>query len=989
MSLQLVANHLAQKGRGPDSTLVHMSNREVAGLQALAKQHGGNLTVNPQTGLPEAGFLDSILPTIAGAGLTYFSGGTISPLMAAGIVGGISALDSKDLSKGLMAGLGAYGGAGLTEGLVGAGLGAVGPGLSEKAAADAAAQGLQGEAYNQAVQNQVASGLAEKNLAAEGASQLFRNPGQTLETIGGGSGYKAAGLLGAAAAPIVADEMVQTTTEAPPQDRGKIRPYTYSRQQIPQDYQGQQGNIGSKERRYFNESYTAGNPYSAANGGLVALARGGYAQRSLFKPTTPLPANNMYGASRDAYDYLMGVSPTSGGQPYDPNRPFPPGMQPSIPEQGMQPDPNTPKTGTGKYVFDPVTKQYKFIPDPIKPVDVAAPVFENANKATSLNHQAKTYEERQAELNAPSSYWNGLTQNEYFSMSPEDRAVVDAKAKAEHPFLSGIGDLAKLALIPGGMVFGAIQDAYNKLNPPPPVPPEAAYAGAYYNPFDTKENIGLPTELTPEERTQYNNVLTGQPSIYDKGLMGINTTPKASEPSVWTDASGNAWQTGDNSPLMTGTGAKTFADQEKNRADESKISEGESGSEPAITREMQLDPNLWGSETDSAANEGVAGTSMQNALNSQALSQQPGLAGLSMQQAIDSQNASISASSPTATGGIANLAPAFGTTQSANDGDAGESDAKAMAAETQSLLNRYTVPAETTTVPTVGFFNSMLKQPTQLAANDGFNLGSEPTARTTESTTETAPATNPMSVDPAQAGIAALAQAQAQADAQAAQAQADREQAGREAARQAEAQAQAAQAAAQAQADREQAGREAARQAEAQARAQAAQQASEGGPGYTSGGDRNSGTVSDHTLSDHISQQDRANDRDGGGGDARGGYYHHGQFNYHPYAYGGIAALGNQYNLGSYSDGGRLLKGPGDGVSDDIPATIGHGQPARLADGEFVIPARIVSELGNGSTDAGARELYKMMDRIQAGRRKTVGKDQVAKNSKAVRHLPA
>jgi hypothetical protein len=96
-----------------------------------------------------------------------------------------------------------------------------------------------------------------------------------------------------------------------------------------------------------------------------------------------------------------------------------------------------------------------------------------------------------------------------------------------------------------------------------------------------------------------------------------------------------------------------------------------------------------------------------------------------------------------------------------------------------------------------------------------------------------------------------------------------------------------------------------------------------------------------------------------------------------------------EYNLGGYSDGGRLLKGPGDGVSDDIPATIGHGQPARLADGEFVVPARIVSEIGNGSTDAGARELYKMMDRIQAGRRKTVGKDQVAKNSKAVRHLPA
>lgn len=95
-------------------------------------------------------------------------------------------------------------------------------------------------------------------------------------------------------------------------------------------------------------------------------------------------------------------------------------------------------------------------------------------------------------------------------------------------------------------------------------------------------------------------------------------------------------------------------------------------------------------------------------------------------------------------------------------------------------------------------------------------------------------------------------------------------------------------------------------------------------------------------------------------------------------------------HLGSYSDGGRLLRGPGDGVSDDIPAVIGKNQPARLADGEFVVPARIVSELGNGSTEAGARKLYAMMDRIQAGRKKTMGnKKQFAKDSKADRHLPA
>jgi hypothetical protein len=95
------------------------------------------------------------------------------------------------------------------------------------------------------------------------------------------------------------------------------------------------------------------------------------------------------------------------------------------------------------------------------------------------------------------------------------------------------------------------------------------------------------------------------------------------------------------------------------------------------------------------------------------------------------------------------------------------------------------------------------------------------------------------------------------------------------------------------------------------------------------------------------------------------------------------------YNLGSYSDGGRLLRGPGDGVSDSIPAVIGRKQPARLADGEFVVPARIVSEIGNGSTEAGARKLYAMMDRVQKARGNTMGKGKVAKNSRAERYLPA
>jgi hypothetical protein len=82
-------------------------------------------------------------------------------------------------------------------------------------------------------------------------------------------------------------------------------------------------------------------------------------------------------------------------------------------------------------------------------------------------------------------------------------------------------------------------------------------------------------------------------------------------------------------------------------------------------------------------------------------------------------------------------------------------------------------------------------------------------------------------------------------------------------------------------------------------------------------------------------------------------------------AAGGMTGLGH---LGGYSDGGRLLKGPGDGMSDNIPATISDKQPARLADGEFVVPADVVSHLGNGSTDAGAKQLYLMMDKIRKAR---------------------
>lgn len=99
-------------------------------------------------------------------------------------------------------------------------------------------------------------------------------------------------------------------------------------------------------------------------------------------------------------------------------------------------------------------------------------------------------------------------------------------------------------------------------------------------------------------------------------------------------------------------------------------------------------------------------------------------------------------------------------------------------------------------------------------------------------------------------------------------------------------------------------------------------------------------------------------------GNAAGGYMH-----------GGITML---------AGGGRFLRGPGDGVSDSIPATIADKQPARLADGEFVVDARTVSELGNGSSEAGARKLYEMMDRVHRARRQA----KRGKPSGADKYLP-
>jgi hypothetical protein len=81
----------------------------------------------------------------------------------------------------------------------------------------------------------------------------------------------------------------------------------------------------------------------------------------------------------------------------------------------------------------------------------------------------------------------------------------------------------------------------------------------------------------------------------------------------------------------------------------------------------------------------------------------------------------------------------------------------------------------------------------------------------------------------------------------------------------------------------------------------------------------------------------------------------------------------------------RFVSGPGDGMSDSIPANIDGNRPARLTDGEFVIPADVVSHLGNGSSKAGAQQLYAMMDRVRKAR---TGSKKQGKEINARRMMP-
>ena len=218
--LSHVAQHLRSKGRGDDTMLIHMTPNEINSLQGLAMAHGGSLTINPDTGLPEAGWLGKLLPMVLGAIATPLTGGLINPFTASLLVGAGTTAITGDLKQGLMAGLSAYGagavagGLGLGANAFGFAPGAVGGAAGAAGAGTSAAGSLANMGASPALQaaatTPLTTGLSAAGTmapipvgainAATGAVGAI--PGGLAAAAPTGLGTAAAGIAPAGAAPL-------------------------------------------------------------------------------------------------------------------------------------------------------------------------------------------------------------------------------------------------------------------------------------------------------------------------------------------------------------------------------------------------------------------------------------------------------------------------------------------------------------------------------------------------------------------------------------------------------------------------------------------------------------------------------------------------------------------------------------------------------------------------------------------------------------------
>lgn len=371
MSITKAAELVRAHGRGNDSQLMHVTPRELNALQGIARAKGGSLTINPNTGLPEAGFLEDVLPTVVGIGVGALTGGAAAPFIGAAVAGLGSYALTGSLEKGIMSGLGAFGGASALSslGVVGAGAGAAGTGASTAATAAGTSIAPVAEAFPVALEGAAgaasaatpaasmtpmqlagaydagltgvgsnlmsgadkfaAMGVGDKlSSVGQGFGQLFSDPSGTFKQLP--KGFVGDALMGAA--PIVGGIMDSSSgqMEEPEQQDSYYRPSVYDPKtqrftDLPpvktsnwgnQTFSGYAGSMGYAEggeieQRYERPVRTADPAVTDYNRAMMERAQQEYVQGMKFPVTPPV-------GIAAAAPVATNVSPGPGGVIYNP-----------------------------------------------------------------------------------------------------------------------------------------------------------------------------------------------------------------------------------------------------------------------------------------------------------------------------------------------------------------------------------------------------------------------------------------------------------------------------------------------------------------------------------------------------------------------------------------------------------------------------------------------------------------------------------------------
>ena len=935
MSLAVLADHMASKGRNGDSMLVHMTPSEVQGLQALAMKHGGSLTINPHTGLPEANFLEKLLPTIIGAGISFFSGGTIDPMTAATIVGGVETARTGDLGRGISAGLGAYGGANLTAGLT-----STGDTLLSQAPTTLAADEAARLAGEEAVRNGIAQGFTPEMLeaakmeaietAGNNTARISASPFENLKA-GTESAAKSpmqylkanAVPLASAFGPAIMSElsakknMPQTVTRP-----GMITPYSFD------PYSG---------------TYTAATPYRAAEGGLMGMADGGYSPGMLDFTQKSEPVVRM----------------AEGGVP-------------GYADGGYKPT----DADIFKYFQTPNLSDTQIAADMQKFGVSAADIA----RATGTQNQQADYEKRFVNtLVAP-----GTDANEFLAATKavglQDQGLAAAMQNA------GLSQGAQYALthsmndldLKNGLV-----DAQGK---PLTLYQDIGYtAGAL--PGDKGGLEGLYGNINYVTSGLQNNINAGKISVADAQNAALaelaRTGVSVADVKAATGKDFGSLFTA--KPVVKKPDAITCPTGYHLSADGLSCVPNTSATQNTTT--TVTTPTDIATAPSTALPVGVSGAGVTTINPNGTVTTRPDIPGIP-----EGGFTGMESLRKAYTEGGGSLGYVPYTPKTIDEFNAKYKNTGGSKAALDYLMGK--TPYSATPVTPTGeimkpYAESVLGIPTSSSkkmylfdpATKQYKINPDYAIPTRDSKGKVSYAlTNKdvssfMATNPSNTAFYEWATTNNLSPEQIATAS----------------------------------GRPINEVSKLYSSAQSLTDSS---------GKLDPTKVADQEAADEKANFDyaaylKANpdvqaELDAGKANfgnksdlaaaAWNHYITYGKPAGRAYTKkakeGGLMALAGggmaeQFNLGGYSDGGRLLRGPGDGVSDSIPATIGNKRPARLADGEFVVPARIVSELGNGSTEAGARKLYAMMDRVQSARRHSIGKGKVAKNSRADKYLPA